>query len=92
MSLRTLKLVLAVVIASFLLSAVYISVLVVERQNALKEVSRYNISWLASQAVSEFVRLGQRLNAYGIPGSGVDGSQLHGAAGAKVTQCLEANA
>ena len=76
MSLRTLKLVLAVVIASFLLSAVYISVLVVERQNALKEVSRYNISWLASQAVSEFVRLGQRLNAYGNPGSGVDKDEV----------------
>jgi diguanylate cyclase (GGDEF)-like protein/PAS domain S-box-containing protein len=76
LSLRTLKLVLAVVIASFLLSAVYISVLVVERQNALKEVSRYNISWLASQAVSEFTRLGQRLNAFANPGSGVDKDEV----------------
>ncbi|MCB5174828.1 MULTISPECIES: putative bifunctional diguanylate cyclase/phosphodiesterase [Microvirga] len=76
MSLRTLKLVLAVVIASFLLSAAYISILVIERQNTLKEVSRYNISWLASQAVSEFTRLGQRLNAYEIPGSGVDKDEV----------------
>jgi len=76
LSLRTLKLVLAVVIASFLLSAAYISVLVVKRQNALKEVSRYNISWLASQAVSEYTRLGQRLNAFAVPGSGVDKDEV----------------
>jgi diguanylate cyclase (GGDEF)-like protein/PAS domain S-box-containing protein len=76
LSLRTLKLVLAVVIASFLLSAAYISALVVERQNALKEISRYNIAWLASQAVSEFSRLEQRLNAFAIPGSGVDKDEV----------------
>jgi diguanylate cyclase (GGDEF)-like protein/PAS domain S-box-containing protein len=77
LSLRTLKLVLAVVIASFLLSAVYISSLVVERQNALKEISRYNIAWLASQAVSEFARLEQRLNAFSVPGSDVDKDEVH---------------
>jgi diguanylate cyclase (GGDEF)-like protein len=76
LSLRTLKLVLAVVLASFLLSAAYISILVVERQNALKEVSRYNISWLASQAVSEYTRLGQRLNAFAVPGGGVDRDEV----------------
>jgi diguanylate cyclase (GGDEF)-like protein/PAS domain S-box-containing protein len=71
-----LKLVLAAVIAGFLLSAVYISALIVERQNTLKQVSRYNISWLASQAVSEFIRLGQRLNAFAVPGSGVDKDEV----------------
>lgn len=76
MSLRMLKLVLAAVVAGFLVSAVYISALIVERQNALKQVSRYNISWLASQATSEFIRLGQRLNAYAVPGSGVDKDEV----------------
>ena len=76
MSLRTLKLVLGAVVAGFLLSAVYITTLVVERQNALTQVSRYNISWLASQAVSEFTRLGQRLNAFAVPGSGVDKDEV----------------
>ncbi|MBF9233177.1 putative bifunctional diguanylate cyclase/phosphodiesterase [Microvirga alba] len=71
MSLRILKLVLSVVIGCFLLSAAYISNTIVERQEALKQVARYNTSWLASQAVSEFTRLEQRLTAFDVPGSGV---------------------
>ena len=76
MSLRTLKLVLAVVVGCFILSAAYISSLIVERQNALRHVSRYNTSWLASQAVSEFTRLEQRLSAFGAPDGGVDKDQV----------------
>ncbi len=76
MSLRTLKLVLAFVIGCFILSAAYISSLIVERQNALKQVSRYNISWLASQAVAEFTRLQQRLSAFSTPGSNIDKEQV----------------
>ena len=68
MSLRILKLVLTIVISFFVLSAGYISWLTVERQTALQHVSRYNTSWLASQAVSEFMRLQHRLSAYGLPG------------------------
>ncbi|AWM85365.1 bifunctional diguanylate cyclase/phosphodiesterase [Microvirga sp. 17 mud 1-3] len=75
-SLRILKAVLAIVIACFLLSAAYISSLVVERQEALKQVSRYNTSWLASQAVSEFTRLEQRLSAFAAPGGGVDADEV----------------
>ncbi|MET0531030.1 MAG: EAL domain-containing protein [Microvirga sp.] len=67
MSLRVLKLVLAVVIVGFILSAAYITILIVERQNALKQVSRYNTPWHASQAVHEFTRLEQRLSAYMAP-------------------------
>ncbi|MGO4571009.1 putative bifunctional diguanylate cyclase/phosphodiesterase [Microvirga sp. 2TAF3] len=76
LSLRILKLALAVVIGCFLLSAAYISSLVVERQEALKLVSRYNTSWLASQAVSEFTRLEQRLSAFSVPRSGVDKNEV----------------
>ncbi|MBZ6077186.1 putative bifunctional diguanylate cyclase/phosphodiesterase [Microvirga puerhi] len=76
LSLRILKAILAIVIGCFLLSAAYISSLVVERQEALKQVSRYNTSWLASQAVSEFTRLEQRLSAFSAPDGGVDRSEV----------------
>ncbi|MGO4705242.1 putative bifunctional diguanylate cyclase/phosphodiesterase [Microvirga sp. 2MCAF38] len=76
MSLRTLKIVLAVVIGCFILSASYITILIVERQGALRQVSRYNTSWLASQAVSEFTRLEQRISAIGLPGSTVDKDEV----------------
>ncbi len=76
MSLRTLKLVLVAIIGCFILSAAYISSVIVERQNALMQVSRYNTAWLASQAVSEFTRLEQRLSAVSVPGSGVDRDQV----------------
>ena len=76
MSLRILKLVLTIVISFFVLSAGYISWLTVERQTALQHVSRYNTSWLASQAVSEFMRLQHRLSAYGLPGGGVDKDEV----------------
>ncbi|MGO4387573.1 putative bifunctional diguanylate cyclase/phosphodiesterase [Microvirga sp. 2YAF29] len=64
MSLRALKIVLAVVIAGFILSAAYISILIVERQEVLKQVARYNMPWHASAAMYEFARLEQRLSAY----------------------------
>ncbi len=64
MSLRTLKLTFAVIVSCFILSATYISYLIIERQNTLQEVSRYNTAWLASQAVSEFTRLQQALSAF----------------------------
>jgi len=64
LSLRTLKFVLAAVIAGFIVSAAYISILIVERQEVLKHVARYNMPWHASAAVQEFTRLEQRLSAY----------------------------
>jgi diguanylate cyclase (GGDEF)-like protein/PAS domain S-box-containing protein len=76
MSLRTVKLALAAIIGCFAIAATYISVLVIERQNALKQVARYNVSWGVSQAVSEFLRLEQRIGAFGLPGSGVDKDEI----------------
>ena len=78
MSLRTFKLTLAVIVGCFILSATYISYLIIERQNALQEVSRYNTAWLASQAVSEFTRLQQSISAFGLldPGSGKEDIEL----------------
>ena len=59
--LRRLKLALVLVIGCFVAAALYITTLVNERQEALKEVARYNASWIASQAVGEFMRLENRL-------------------------------
>jgi diguanylate cyclase (GGDEF)-like protein/PAS domain S-box-containing protein len=70
-ALQKIKALLAVVIALFVTAAIYISTLVVERQDALKQVSRYNVAWLVSQATTEYARLEQRISAYAIPGSGV---------------------
>jgi diguanylate cyclase (GGDEF)-like protein/PAS domain S-box-containing protein len=62
--LRRIKLVLAAVVAAFVIAATYISALVLERQRALSEVSRYNVVWPTSQATAEFARLEQRISAF----------------------------
>lgn len=76
MSLRMFKLALAAIIGGFVLAAGYISMLVVERQGVLRQVSRYNSSWEASQAVSEFSRLEHRLAELDDPRSGVDKDEV----------------
>jgi len=75
-ALRTIKLLLAAVICLFVIAATYISILVVERQNALKQVSRYNVAWLVSQASTEFARLEQRLSALDNPSTGVSEDEV----------------
>jgi diguanylate cyclase (GGDEF)-like protein len=74
--LNKIKALLAVVIGLFVAAAMYISLLVVERQNALKQVSRYNLTWLVSQATTEYARLEQRVSAFAIPRSGVDKDEV----------------
>ncbi|MCG7392982.1 EAL domain-containing protein [Microvirga sp. ACRRW] len=76
MSLRTLKIVLAAVIAGFILSAAYISILIVERQEVLKHVARYNMPWHASAAMQEFARFEQRLSAYAANDPTVDKDEV----------------
>jgi diguanylate cyclase (GGDEF)-like protein len=76
LSLRTFKTVIALVIGGFLIAAVYISVLVVQRQGALRQIAVYNPAWEASQASSEFIRLEHRLSEFERPGSGVDKSEV----------------
>ena len=49
-TLQKIKALLAVVIVLFVTAAIYISALVIERQDALNQVSRYNVAWLVSQA------------------------------------------
>jgi len=76
LSLRTFKTVIAIVIGGFMIAGAYISVLVVERQGALRQISAYNPAWEASQAASEFIRLEHRLAQVERPDSGVDKDEV----------------
>jgi diguanylate cyclase (GGDEF)-like protein len=77
LSLRTFKTVIAIVIGGFLIAGIYISVLVVQRQGALQQISVYNPAWEAGQAASEFIRLEHRLAEYGMPGSHIDKDEVN---------------
>ena len=58
------------------LAAGYTSVLIVRRQAALQQVSRYNLTWLVSQAALEVARLHGAIGAALVPGSGVDADDV----------------
>ncbi len=68
---RTTKLGLLWLVAALALAAIYTSSLIVQRQRALSEVSRYNLTWLVSQAGLEVSRLQGTAAAALAPGSGV---------------------
>jgi signal transduction histidine kinase len=70
------KIFLVVVIALFTVAAASTFLAIVERQTALRQVSRYNVAWLASQAVSELYRFEQRVAARALPGSDVDDDEV----------------
>ena len=53
------------------LAAIYSSVLIVERQHSLYAVSRYNASWLVSQAAVEVARLATTVGTSTMKGSGI---------------------
>ncbi|QRM33454.1 bifunctional diguanylate cyclase/phosphodiesterase [Microvirga sp. VF16] len=76
MSLRTLKVIFGAVTVCFLLASAYIAVLVTERQKVLGDITHYNPAWQASQAVAEFMRLERRLDAFNLPGRGVDKGEV----------------
>ena len=72
------KVVFTCVTGFLVLLASYISLLIVERQTSLDAVSRYNSTWLLSQAATEMARLYGTVAAYAVPGStlGPDDVQL----------------
>ncbi|QRM32626.1 bifunctional diguanylate cyclase/phosphodiesterase [Microvirga sp. VF16] len=76
MSLRTLKVIFGAVTVCFLLASAYIAVLITERQRLLGDLTHYNPAWQASQAVSEFMRLERRLDAFNVPGRGIDKDEV----------------
>jgi diguanylate cyclase (GGDEF)-like protein len=75
-SLRTLKVIFGAVTVCFLVASAYIAVLVTERQKVLGDITHYNPAWHASQAVSEFMRLERRLDAFNVQGRGVDKDEV----------------
>src|SRR5690606_32818691 len=70
-ALRRIQFALAITIAFFSVAAIGISFAIVERQTALREVSRYNITWAASQAIAELQRFENEVAIFGLPGGGV---------------------
>ncbi|MCR4265519.1 bifunctional diguanylate cyclase/phosphodiesterase [Nitratireductor sp. ZSWI3] len=58
---RVIQTVLTIGIIALALSALYISVLVFQRQEALSQIFRYNIAFSASQGMNELLRFRQRL-------------------------------
>jgi signal transduction histidine kinase len=75
-ALRIIKTALGASIVAFAIAATYISFAVVERQALLGEVSRYNVAWAASQALTEFHRFEHRVAAFGVAGSGIDADEV----------------
>src|SRR5260370_40588676 len=58
---------------TFLAVAVVVnSLVIVERQEALGRVSRYNLTWLLSQAAHEVLRLQEVISASVLPGNHID--------------------
>ncbi len=68
---RWVKLALVGVVVFLLATAIYISVLIVRRQQALSQVSRYNTAWLVSQSTVEVARLEAIVAEAAVPHSGV---------------------
>jgi diguanylate cyclase (GGDEF)-like protein len=58
------------------LAAAHTSRLIVERQDALQRVSRYNSAWLAGQAVSELARLNERIAGHALADGAVDREEV----------------
>ena len=73
---RSFRLLFIVATSFLLLATVYTSVLIMQRQKALSEVSRYNASWLLSQAALEVARLATVVGASQIPGTNVDRDEV----------------
>ena len=57
-------------------AAFYLSVLIVQRQHALENVSRYNLTWLVTQSVPELNRLQTVLALYALPDGDRDEEQV----------------
>lgn len=58
------------------LVASYVSLLIVERQSSLDAVSRYNSTWLLSQAATEVARLHGTVAAFALPGSDLGSDEV----------------
>jgi signal transduction histidine kinase/DNA-binding response OmpR family regulator len=66
------RLLLALLLGFLAVAVIANSVLIVNRQEALGRVSRYNLTWLLSQAAHETLRLEETISASALPGNLVD--------------------
>jgi signal transduction histidine kinase/DNA-binding response OmpR family regulator len=66
------RLLLALALGFLAIAVIANSVLIVNRQEALGRVSRYNLTWLLSQAAHEVLRLEETISASALPGNQVD--------------------
>jgi signal transduction histidine kinase len=73
---RAIKVGLIATIVAFAAAASYVSFLISERQAFLLEVSRYNMVWAASQALTEFHRFEYRVAAFAVPGAGAETDEI----------------
>jgi diguanylate cyclase (GGDEF)-like protein len=69
---RSFKLMFIGITAFLIIAALYSSVLIMQRQTTLREVSRYDTTWSLTQAVLEVSRLEATVAAAAIPESSVD--------------------
>ncbi|HTR17373.1 MAG TPA: EAL domain-containing protein [Acetobacteraceae bacterium] len=70
------KPVLLAAIVALALGAAFTSVLIVDRQRTLSRVSRYNVTWDASQTLAEILRLETTVAAYAVPEGGSTKDQV----------------
>ena len=75
-TLSAVKLALLLVIAVFAGSAVYTSLVIEQRQTALRNTDRYNIAFLASQGPAELARFLERVSSSTWSGSDVDADEI----------------
>ena len=73
---RSFRMLFVAVTAFLVIAALYTSILIVKRQQTLYEVSRYNSTWLLSQAAVEVARLEVMVATSMVPGSGVGPDQV----------------
>jgi signal transduction histidine kinase/DNA-binding response OmpR family regulator len=66
------RLLLALALGFLAVAVIANSLLIVNRQEALGRVSRYNLTWLLSQAAHEVLRLEETISASALPGNNVD--------------------
>jgi signal transduction histidine kinase len=67
-----LKWLVGIILVLLAAAAIMISVLITDRQQALRRVSRYNLSWLLSQAATETIRLVEVMSGVAVPGAKLD--------------------
>ena len=69
---RKIKFAVAGIAGLLLLAVFYTSALIVERQRAVADVSRYNLTWVVSQASLEVSRFEATVGAYAVQAKGAD--------------------